>query len=214
MDRDDERVLVTATHLPEGPSPRRRGRPAEGLYDPTYEHDACGVAFVADLTGHRTHGIVQKALTALRNLEHRGARGAEPDAGDGAGILIQVPDDFFRAVVDFELPEPGHYAVGTAFLPAEEEAEAAAMARIEAIAAEERMRVLGWRELPIRPDEVGATARGVMPRFRQLFVAGVNNETELDLERLVYCVRRRAERDLDVYFPSLSGRTIVYKGML
>jgi glutamate synthase (NADPH/NADH) large chain len=169
---------------------------------------------VADLTGHRTHGIVQKALTALRNLEHRGARGAEPDAGDGAGVLIQVPDDFFRAVVDFELPESGHYAVGTAFLPADEQAEAAAMARIEAIAAEERMRVLGWRVLPIKPEEVGATARGVMPRFRQLFVAGLDNESGLDLERLVYCVRRRAERDLDVYFPSLSSRTIVYKGML
>ncbi|MGH3592835.1 MAG: hypothetical protein ACRDRF_17610, partial [Pseudonocardiaceae bacterium] len=105
---------MTATYLPAGSNPRRSnsGRPAAGLYDPAYEHDACGVAFVADLAGRRDHGIVQKALTALRNLEHRGARGGEPDTGDGAGILIQVPDGFFRQVVDFELPQPGRYAVG------------------------------------------------------------------------------------------------------
>ncbi|HZZ51304.1 MAG TPA: glutamate synthase large subunit [Pseudonocardia sp.] len=189
------------------------GRPAEGLYDPSNEHDACGVAFVADLTGRRDHEIVRKALTALRNLEHRGARGAEPDAGDGAGILIQVPDAFLREVVDFELPEPGQYAVGTAFLP-DDETEAATMARIEAIATEEHTRVLGWRTLPVRPETVGRTARAMMPRFRQLFLAGWGNEEGLELERRVYCVRRRAERDLGVYFPSLSGRTIVYKGML
>ncbi|WP_028933204.1 glutamate synthase large subunit [Pseudonocardia spinosispora] len=192
----------------------RRGRPAEGLYDPANEHDACGVAFVADLAGHRDHGIVRKALTALRNLEHRGARGAEPDAGDGAGILIQVPDGFFREVVDFDLPEAGHYAVGTAFLPDDDSDEAAAMATIESIAAEENVRVLGWRDLPINSDAVGKTALSVMPRFRQLFLAGNADETGLDLERLAFCVRRRAERDLSVYFPSLSGRTIVYKGML
>jgi len=186
------------------------------LYDPSYEHDACGVAFVADLAGRRDHGIVQKALTALRNLEHRGARGGEPDTGDGAGILIQVPDGFFRQVVDFELSEPGRYAVGTAFLPCDDTAEAAAMAAVEDIAAQEGMRVLGWRELPVNPDGVGPTARSAMPRFRQLFLASSDKagETGLELERRVYCVRKRAERDHDVYFPSLSGRTIVYKGML
>jgi glutamate synthase (NADPH/NADH) large chain len=172
------------------------------------------VAFVADLAGRRNHDIVRKALTALRNLEHRGARGAEPDAGDGAGILIQVPDGFFRQVVDFELPEALHYVVGTAFLPADEAAEAEAIAAIEAIAAEERMRVLGWRDVPLNLDAVGRTAKSVMPRFRQLFLAGPDGETGTDLERLAYCVRKRAERDLDVYFPSLSARTIAYKGML
>ncbi|HEY2100319.1 MAG TPA: glutamate synthase central domain-containing protein, partial [Pseudonocardia sp.] len=172
------------------------------------------MAFVADLAGRRDHSIVRKALTALLNLEHRGARGAEPDAGDGAGILIQVPDGFFREVVDFALPEPGHYAVGTAFLPAEHGAEATVMAAIEEIAAQENLRVLGWRELPVNPDGVGKSARAVMPSFRQLFLAGSGNESGLDLERLVYCLRRRAERDHEVYFPSLSGRTIVYKGML
>ncbi|MFY9808032.1 MAG: glutamate synthase central domain-containing protein, partial [Pseudonocardiaceae bacterium] len=187
-------------------------RPAAGLYDPAYEHDACGVAFVADLAGRRDHGIVQKALTALRNLEHRGARGGEPDTGDGAGILIQVPDDFFRQVVDFELPQPGRYAAGTAFLPDDDTAEAAVMAAVEDIAVQEGMRVLGWRQLPVQPEGVGPTARSAMPRFRQLFLA--SNEEGLELERRVYCVRKRAEHDLDVYFPSLSGRTIVYKGML
>ncbi|MGH3829588.1 MAG: glutamate synthase central domain-containing protein, partial [Pseudonocardiaceae bacterium] len=216
--------LVSATHLPARSglshprpthySPKRHGRPAAGLYDPAYEHDACGVAFVADLTGGRTHSTVQKALTALRNLEHRGARGGEPDTGDGAGILFQVPDGFFREVVDFELSEPGQYAVGTAFLPTDDAAQAATMAAIADITAEEGIRVLGWRELPVNPEGVGSTARSAMPHFRQLFVSGNNRETGLDLERRVYCVRKRAERDLDVYFPSLSGRTIVYKGML
>jgi glutamate synthase (NADPH) large chain len=205
---------VSANHLFTGSSPRNCGHPAAGLYDPAYEHDACGVAFVADLAGRRDHGIVRKALTALRNLEHRGARGGEPDTGDGAGILLQVPDDFFRQVVDFELPEPGRYAIGTAFLPAEDGAETTVMAAIEDIAAQEDMRVLGWRALPTNPEGVGPTARSVMPRFRQLFLTSRCDETGLDLERRVYCVRKRAERDLDVYFPSLSGRTIIYKGML
>ncbi len=200
-------------------SPGHRGRrAATGLYDPAYEHDACGVAFVADLAGRRDHGIVQKALTALRNLEHRGARGGEPDTGDGAGILIQVPDGFFRQVVDFELPQPGRYAVGTAFLPSDDTAEATAMAAVEDIAVQEGMRVLGWRELPVNPAGVGPTARSAMPRFQQLFLASGDDAgdhgTGLGLERRVYCVRKRAERDHEVYFPSLSGRTIVYKGML
>ncbi len=202
---------MSANHLPAGPSSRQ-----QGLYDPAYEHDACGVAFVADLAGRRDHGIVQKALTALRNLEHRGARGGEPDTGDGAGILLQVPDDFLRQVVDFELPQPGRYAVGTAFLPSDGPRDGAAevIAAIENIAAQEGMRVLGWRELPVNPEGVGPTARSAMPQFRQLFLAGNGNQSGLELERLVYCVRKRAEHDLDVYFPSLSGRTIVYKGML
>ncbi|HEY6424260.1 MAG TPA: glutamate synthase large subunit [Pseudonocardiaceae bacterium] len=185
------------------------------MYDPAYEHDACGVAFVADLAGRRDHGIVVKALTALRNLEHRGARGGEPDTGDGAGILFQISDAFFREVVEFELPEPGCYAVGTAFLP---EDDAETVATIERIAAQEGMRVLGWRELPVNPDGVGPTARSAMPRFRQLFLASDPaagpHTSGLELERQVYCVRKRAEHDADVYFPSLSGRTIVYKGML
>ncbi|MEV5297390.1 glutamate synthase large subunit [Amycolatopsis methanolica] len=197
---------------------RHSVRKPEGLYDAQYEHDACGVAFVADMSGRRSHDIVTKALTALRNLEHRGARGAEPETGDGAGILIQVPDAFFREVVDFELPEAGHYAVGTAFLPVDETARGRAMSAIEGLVAEEGLRVLGWREVPVDTEHVGPTAASTMPHFAQLFLASREGlRTGLDLERAAFCVRKRAEHllaDEDVYFPSLSARTIVYKGML
>jgi glutamate synthase (NADPH/NADH) large chain len=188
--------------------------PASGLYAPEFEHDACGVAMVADLTGRRDHDIVRRALTALLRLEHRGARGAEANSGDGAGILIQVPDEFFRAVVGFDLPVPGGYAVGTAFLPV---ADAdAAVAEIERLAEEEGLVVLGWRELPTDPDgaDLGPTARAAMPAFRQLFVAGRGGETGIALERLAFCLRKRADHATGTYFPSLSPRTVVYKGML
>ena len=186
---------------------------AQGLYDPSLEHDACGVAFVATLTGVPTHAIVEQAMTALENLDHRGASGAEPDSGDGAGILVQIPDRFFRKVTNLELPPRGYYAVGTAFLPDDDAGEAATMAQIEAIAAQEGLVVLGWRTVPTDPSGLGRTARRVMPRFRQLFVAGVG-ASGLDLERLAFVLRKRAEHETDVYFPSLSGRTLVYKGML
>ncbi|WP_037817568.1 glutamate synthase large subunit [Amycolatopsis sp. La24] len=197
----------------------RSSTPAtDGLYDPAYEHDACGVAFVADLTGRRDHQIVAKALVALKNLEHRGARGAEPDTGDGAGLLIQVPDAFYREVAGFELPPEGSYAVGTAFLPQDEKRRGRAMTTIERIAAEEDMRVVGWRELPVDTAHCGPTAAQTMPHFTQLFLAGHKDNLDgLALERAAFCVRKRAEHELvedDVYFPSLSSRTIVYKGML
>jgi glutamate synthase (NADPH) large chain len=187
-----------------------------GLYAPDFEHDACGVAMVADLAGRRDHGIVSKALTALLRLEHRGARGSEANTGDGAGILIQVPDEFFRAVVDFDLPENGAYAVGTAFLPVDRERADEAVAKIDALAAEEGLRVLGWRELPTDPEgaDLGPSALKAMPSFRQLFVAGQGGETGIELERRAFCLRKRAEHDTGAYFPSLSPRTIVYKGML
>ncbi len=187
----------------------------QGLYDPAQERDACGVAFVATLTGVASHRIVDQALTALRNLEHRGASGAEPDSGDGAGILVQVPDGFLRAVVDFPLPPKGEYAVGTAFLPDDDAADAAAVARITGLAEEEGLQVLGWRELPTDPSLLGATARSVMPRLRQLFVAARSGRVVgLGLERMAFALRKRAERGPDVYFPSLSTRRLVYKGML
>jgi glutamate synthase domain-containing protein 1 len=224
MDRRRREVLVTANHLPTGATARLSGRPAAGLYDPAYEHDACGVAFVADLAGRRDHDIVRKALTALRNLEHRGARGAEPDAGDGAGILIQVPDGFFREVVDFELPEAGHYAVGTAFLPDDDAAEAAARAAIEDIAREEGLTVLGWRDTPININSIGRVARASQPYIEQIFVGHEEALTSDELERKLYIVRKRAEIEVPAsegiineslfYLPSLSSRTIVYKGLL
>ncbi|WP_185899545.1 glutamate synthase large subunit [Streptomyces sp. WAC07061] len=189
------------------------GRPAQqGMYDPRNEKDACGVGFVANLTGEATHTLVEQALTVLRNLEHRGATGSEPDSGDGAGILSQVPDAFLREVAGFELPEAGAYAVGIAFLPADGTAQAVAVERIEAIAAEENLTVLGWREVPVTPDLLGNGARTTMPAFRQLFVS--NGTTGIELDRKAFVLRKRAEREAGVYFPSLSARTIVYKGML
>jgi glutamate synthase (NADPH/NADH) large chain len=192
-----------------------QGRPArQGLYDPANEHDACGVGMVADLAGRKSHEIVVKALTVLRNLDHRGAKGAEPDDGDGAGILTQIPDELFREAVDFALPEAGAYAAGIAFLPVDTEECAEAVATIERIAGEEGLTVLGWRELPYDPDFCGPTARRVMPHFAQVFLSARSGARELDLDRIVFCARERIEQDARVYFPSLSSRTIVYKGML
>ena len=187
----------------------------QGLYDPAFEKDACGVAFVATLTGEPTHEIVQQGVRALLNLDHRGAAGAEVNSGDGAGILIQVPDAFLREVAGFELPPAGAYAVGTAFLPGDPEHVETTAKQIEEIAAEEGLEVLGWREVPVIPDSLGPTARAVMPTFRQLFVAGAKQRVAgMALERMAFCLRKRAEKESDVYFPSLSGRTLVYKGML
>ncbi|WP_372733420.1 glutamate synthase large subunit [Nocardioides sp.] len=190
----------------------------QGLYDPGYEHDACGVAFVATLTGEASHDIVCKGLTALMNLDHRGAAGAEVNSGDGAGILIQVPDAFLREVTaecGFELPAPKSYAVGTAFLPGETDHIAKTRARIEEIAEEEGLEVLGWREVPVDPSSLGKTALEVMPQFAQIFVSGRGARvTGMALERLAFCLRKRAESETDAYFPSLSSRTMVYKGML
>ncbi|WP_052621819.1 glutamate synthase large subunit [Mycobacteroides abscessus] len=198
--------------------------PATGLYNPAYEHDSCGVAMVVDMHGRRSRDIVDKAITALLNLEHRGAAGAEPNSGDGAGIMLQIPDKFFRAVVDFDLPAEGSYASGIAFLPQGSKDAAAACEAVEKIVEAEGLTVLGWREVPHDDSSLGALARDAMPTFRQLFIAGASG---IDLERRVYVVRKRIEHELGnqgsgrgslgeetVYFPSLSGRTFVYKGML
>ena len=187
----------------------------QGLYRPENEHDACGVAFVATLTGIPSHAIVDTALTALENLEHRGASGSEPDSGDGSGILIQIPDTFFREVVDVELPPAGTYAAGIVFLPSDVDAAARTREHLESLAGDEGLRIVGWREVPIDPRLVGATARACMPSFWQVFVSDAHMAASgIDLDRQVFGFRRRAERDAGVYFPSLSARTIVYKGML
>ncbi|HZE33990.1 MAG TPA: glutamate synthase subunit alpha, partial [Actinoallomurus sp.] len=200
--------------VPAATTPGRRRAERQGLYDPANEHDACGVGMVADLAGRKSHDIVVKALTVLRNLDHRGAKGAEPDDGDGAGILTQIPDVLFREVVDFELPEAGAYAAGIAFLPSGAAERTETIATVERIAAEEGLNVLGWRELPYDPDFSGPTARRVMPHFSQLFLSATGGARELELDRIVFCARERIEQDAKVYFPSLSSRTIVYKGML
>jgi len=182
-----------------------------GLYDSRFEHDACGVGFVADLSGRRSHDTVAKALTVLRNLEHRGAAGSDPDTGDGAGILTQIPDEFFRTACPFALPEPGCYAAGMVFLPA----DSGAVADVERIAAEENLTVLGWRDVPYNPAHCGQAALAAAPRLVQIFVAAVaGGESGLVLDRRAFCFRKRAEHEAGVYIPSLSSRTIVYKGML
>ena len=182
-----------------------------GLYDPVNEHDACGVAMIATLNKTKNHEIVSKALTALRNLEHRGASGAEPDSGDGAGILIQIPDEFYRSVVDFKLPNLGSYATGIFFI---ETGEADYLTDISKVASEEGLRILGWRDLPINSKSLGKTALSVMPSFKQIFVSGLKEESDLVLERMVFCLRKRVEHTMPIYVSSLSSRTIVYKGML
>ncbi len=204
--------------------------PPQGLYDPGYEHDACGVAFVADTAGRRSHDVVVKGLAALCRLDHRGARGAEPNTGDGAGILLQVPDAFLRAVVDFPLPPAGEYVTGLVFLPNDPRDAARAATILEKYALVEGAEVLGWREVPVDPDGLGATALQARPRIRQVFLAAHRLSAGpsgpagarlagLELERVAFCVRKQTEREtrergVPVHFPSLSGRTLVYKGML
>mgnify|MGYP003334444662 FL=1 len=165
---------------------------------------------VATLNKRATHDIVSKGLEALRNLEHRGASGAEVNSGDGAGILVQIPDEFFRKTVEFQLPVRGSYAAGIVFLPK----DFAARNRLKEIAEEEGLKILGWRELPINSSNLGATALSVMPNFEQLFVSAIDGSSDLDLDRKTFCLRKRSEHELALYFPSLSSRTIVYKGML
>jgi glutamate synthase (NADPH/NADH) large chain len=188
-----------------------------GLYDPRFEHDSCGVSFVAHMRGVASNELVQTGLRSLTNLEHRGATGAEPDTGDGAGILIQVPDKLLRAVVDFELPPAGQYAVGIAFMPVDDGHRVKAKEQIETIAGETGLTVLGWREVPIHPECLGKTARQAMPAFHQLFVSSPAGAAGIDLDRLTFVARKRAEHELQgelqTYFSSLSSRTIVYKGM-
>ncbi len=188
---------------------------ATGLYDPSAEHDACGVAFVATLRGTPGRDIVDAALTALLNLDHRGAVGAEESSGDGAGILTQIPDAFLRDVVPAELPPAGFYAIGTAFLPQDSDDAAKAMHGVNEIAVSERLEVLAWRDVPVTADLVGPTARASMPTFRQLVLADPERQLSgLELDRRTYRVRKRAEHELGVFFASLSARTLTYKGML
>jgi glutamate synthase (NADPH/NADH) large chain len=194
--------------------------PAQGLYDPANEHDACGVAFVVDMHGRSSHALVQQGIAALVNLDHRGASGAEVNTGDGAGILIQIPHAFYRDILDVELPPVGRYATGIAFVPGDSAEVARSVEAVDKIVAAEGLEVLAWRDVPVVPNALGSGSLGAMPTFRQLFLAGPDGAYEgLDLERRAYVVRKRIEHEIGdaesrVYFPSLSCRTIVYKGML
>jgi glutamate synthase (NADPH/NADH) large chain len=202
----------------------------QGLYDPRHEHESCGVAIVVDVAGRRSHDVVVRGRAALCRLDHRGARGAEPTTGDGAGMTIQIPDEFLRAVVQFSLPPAGSYATGLAFLPTDAAAAARAISVLEKRAIVEGVDVLGWREVPVDPDGLGASALVAQPHIRQVFLAarrltasGHGRAGEqlsgMELERVMFCLRKQVEREtrergISLHFPSLSSRTIVYKGML
>ncbi|MCB1622917.1 MAG: glutamate synthase subunit alpha, partial [Thiothrix sp.] len=200
--------------------------PAEqGLYNPAYEHDACGMGFVAHLKGVKSARIVQQALNILTNMEHRGAVGSEVNTGDGAGILIQIPDRFLRrecGKLGFELPAPGDYAVGMAFLPQDTAQRQDAEATINRIVAEEGQTLLGWRDVPVNPAPIGPSARKSMPFMRMIFIGkAADVEAGIAFERRLYLIRKRAGSAINtkqhsgyVYFPSVSSRTLVYKGML
>ncbi|MEA2208383.1 MAG: glutamate synthase large chain, partial [Solirubrobacteraceae bacterium] len=194
---------------------------AVGLYDPRYEHDACGVGMVVRLDNQPTHEVIVRAITALENLEHRGANGADPRTGDGAGILMQMPDELLRAVVDFELPPLGAYGVLMCFLPTDDAARESLQSLLERTVAAEGQRVLGWRDVPIDPQHAGEVASACRPTIRQLFV-GAGPEHDEDggqdaFERKLYVIRRVCEltaQQPGLYIASSSSRTLNYKGML
>jgi glutamate synthase (NADPH/NADH) large chain len=199
----------------------------QGLYDPQFEHDACGIGFVVNINGVKSHDIVCQGLKVLLNLDHRGARGAESNTGDGAGILLQVPHKFLRKVCrhkGIELPEPGEYAVGMIFLPQGPSLRAECEKAFNRIINQEGQTLLGWRTVPTVSDSLGSSARSCMPYIRQVFIAkNPEIEDELSFERKLYVIRKRAEKAIRYsgmaggsafFVASLSGRTVVYKGML
>ena len=198
--------------------------PKQGLYDPANEHDACGVGFVAHIKGEKRHQIVRQGLTILERLHHRGAVGADPRAGDGAGLLLQLPDAFFRAVVDFDLPAAGQYAVGMLFLPRDAAARAESERTIEALVTAEGQHVLGWRDVPVDNSGLGYSVLPTEPAIRQVFVGcGANCADQQAFERKLFVIRKQIENRIResglegrnaFYFTSFSSRTIVYKGML
>ena len=211
-------VAPAGASRPQAATPRV---PTSGLYDPRFEHDACGIALVADLHGRPTHALVRRAITALEHLAHRGATGSEEDSGDGAGILLQIPHQFYREVVEFDLPDGGRYATGIAFLSRDPSEAAKARTGIEQLAEEEGLVVLGWRDVPFDDQTLGSVARGDMPSLHQVFVAAgpttvlSGDDPALALDRVSFVLRKRAEHQIaDCYLASLSARTITYKGML
>jgi glutamate synthase domain-containing protein 2/glutamate synthase domain-containing protein 1/glutamate synthase domain-containing protein 3 len=198
----------------------------QGLYDPAFERDACGIGFVANIQGVKSHDIIQKGIQILINLTHRGACGCDPETGDGAGVLIQVPHAFFArecSALGFTLPSPGEYGVGMVFLPVETHDRLRCEGILERIAREEGLSVLGWRDTPVYADAIGRLARASQPYIEQIFIGHGAGMSQDELERKLYVVRKRAESEIaasDIrekgffYVPSLSSRTIVYKGLL
>jgi glutamate synthase (ferredoxin) len=207
--------------------PRLGTPPKQGLYDPRFEHDACGVGFVVDIKGRKSHRILEQAIEILTNLDHRGASGSEANTGDGAGVLIQMPHAFFKEVCRksrINLPEPGHYGSGLIFMPRNPTMRRRLEQRFEHIVQSEGLSVLGWRTVPTNNASLGETARASEPAIRQVFIGrGNDSKDELALERQLYVVRKRAYSEIRAstldgaeywYVASLSHKTFVYKGML
>src|SRR6202522_3500832 len=199
---------------------------SQGLYHQRNEHDACGMGLVASIRGDKSHEIIRKGLEVLINLTHRGAAGCDPETGDGAGILIQIPHVFFArecGELGMRLPEPGAYGVAMVFLPVEKHSRLQCEGIFERIAQEEGLTVLGWRDTPVNGDAIGREARASQPYIEQLFVGRPKGLDEEGLERLLYRVRRRTENEIEdsdiegkemFYIPSFSCRTIIYKGLM
>lgn len=198
----------------------------QGLYDPGLEHDACGMGFVVNIKGEKSHDIIDEALTVLENLSHRGASGADENTGDGAGILVQIPHDFFKRecdVLGFDLPDKGSYGVGMIFAHRYDDFRKTQIETFEEIVREEGQTILGWREVPIDKTMVGEGAKATMPRFIQVFIQKNDILDQKEFERKLYTIRKRAEKVIvpmcedkggTFYVASLSSKTIVYKGML
>ncbi len=209
--------MVLHAHLPE----------RQGLYDPANEHDACGVGFVAHIRNLKSHAIVEQGLQILKNLTHRGAVGADPKAGDGSGILIQIPDSFFReemAKADVTLPAEGEYGVGMVFLPRESASRMACQEEIERAVRAEGQILLGWRDVPVDNSVLGESVKEVEPVIRQIFIGRGSDGLVTDaVERKLYIIRKRSGHAIqrlhlkhgkEFYVPSFSARTVVYKGLL
>jgi len=201
--------------------------PRQGLYDPRHEHDACGMGFVANIKGRKSHEIVEQGLQILDNLTHRGATGYDPLLSDGAGILIQLPDAFFRGAscgLSFELPETGEYGVGMVFLPRDPGARAACIRELERAIVAEGQEVLGWRDVAVHNDGLAEAAKAIEPDIKQVFVGRGLATPDIDsFERKLFVIRKRASHAIralglhhayEYYVPSFSARTVVYKGML
>src|ERR1700728_3955520 len=197
-------------------NPKNGLPPAQGLYHPAHEHDACGIGFVASISGHKSHDIIRKGIQILINLQHRGACGCDPETGDGAGVLIQIPDKFFVrecAKLGCTLPPAGEYAVGMVFLPVEPSHRLQVEGILERIAREEGLGVLGWRDTPVEVDAIGRIARASQPYIEQIFIASPSGMPQDAFERKLYVVRKRAEAEIAAsdlqdkqffYIPSLS----------
>ena len=197
----------------------------DGLYHPSFEHEACGVGLVANIKGRRSHSVIERGIEVLVRLGHRGAAGADPETGDGAGVMIQMPHEFIAerfGALGIPVPDSGEYGVGMTFLPRDADERARCEAVIEKIVGEEGQRFLGWRDVPVSPDAIGTLSARVMPVIRQ-FMVGRGNAAAPDFELRLFVIRKRIETailgddlaaDSEFYICSLSSRTLVYKGLI